>query len=50
MDGKLAFKGDYVADGNSVGAGIGDFMCGVRVDLTHKKLNEGHLLKTIAPH
>ncbi|MGU9866987.1 hypothetical protein [Kluyvera ascorbata] len=31
MDGKFAFKGDYVADGNSVGAGIGDFMCGVRI-------------------
>ncbi|RCG79769.1 hypothetical protein CSB66_0558 [Enterobacter hormaechei] len=30
MDGKLAFKGDYVAEGNSVGAGIGDFMCAVR--------------------
>lgn len=30
MDGRLAFKGDYVAEGNSVGAGIGDFLCGVR--------------------
>lgn len=30
MDGTFVFKGDYVAEGNSVGAGIGDFMCGVR--------------------
>ncbi|WP_270455380.1 hypothetical protein [Klebsiella quasipneumoniae] len=30
MDGKLAFQGDYVADGNSVGAGMGDFICAVR--------------------
>ncbi|HBL6925853.1 TPA: hypothetical protein LSH87_003763 [Citrobacter koseri] len=30
MDGKLSFKGDYVAEGSSVGAGIGDFMCAVR--------------------
>lgn len=30
MDGRLAFKGDYVAEGNSVGAGVGDFMCSVR--------------------
>lgn len=37
MDGKLAFKGDYVADGNSVGAGIGDFMCGVRIGLNTQK-------------
>ncbi|MEF3484561.1 hypothetical protein V4S92_20765, partial [Citrobacter freundii] len=37
MDGKLAFKGDYVADGNSVGAGIGDFMCGVRIGLSSQK-------------
>ena len=31
MDGSLAFKGDYVADGTSVGAGLGDFLCGVRI-------------------
>lgn len=31
MSGGLAFQGDYVADGNSVGAGIGDFICAVRV-------------------
>ena len=31
MDGSLAFKGDYVADGTSVGAGLGDFICGVRI-------------------
>lgn len=30
MDGRLDFQGDYVADGNSVGAGMGDFICGVR--------------------
>lgn len=29
MDGRFAFNGDYVAEGNSVGAGIGDFMCAV---------------------
>ncbi|WNN72860.1 hypothetical protein RIN60_05785 [Kluyvera cryocrescens] len=37
MDGRFAFKGDYVADGNSVGAGIGDFMCGVRIAANAKK-------------
>ncbi|HCJ9623957.1 TPA: hypothetical protein NWA01_001371 [Escherichia coli] len=31
MDGRLSFKGDYVADGNSVGAALGDFMCVVRI-------------------
>lgn len=31
MDGSLSFKGDYVTDGTSVGAGLGDFMCGVRI-------------------
>ena len=31
MDGRLDFQGDYVADGNSVGAGMGDFICAVRV-------------------
>ena len=31
MDGRLDFQGDYVADGNSVGAGMGDFICGVRI-------------------
>lgn len=30
LDGVLAFKGDYVADGNSIGAGMGDFICGAR--------------------
>ncbi|MCS6057028.1 hypothetical protein LNO36_17705 [Klebsiella variicola subsp. variicola] len=28
MDGRLDFQSDYVADGNSVGAGMGDFICG----------------------
>lgn len=37
MDGRFAFKGDYVADGNSVGAGIGDFMCGVRIASNSQK-------------
>lgn len=37
MDGKLAFKGDYVAEGNSVGAGIGDFICAVRVAANSQK-------------
>ncbi|MFU0866438.1 hypothetical protein [Kluyvera ascorbata] len=37
MDGRFAFKGDYVADGNSVGAGIGDFMCGVRTASNSQK-------------
>lgn len=37
MDGRLAFKGDYVAEGNSVGAGVGDFMCGVRNAVNSQK-------------
>lgn len=37
MDGRFAFKGDYVADGTSVGAGLGDFMCGVRIASKSKK-------------
>ncbi|HEF0741511.1 TPA: hypothetical protein R9C50_001434 [Escherichia coli] len=37
MDGSLAFKGDYVADGNSVGAGLGDFLCGVRIAANAQK-------------
>ncbi|MEJ0764415.1 hypothetical protein WDU34_26540, partial [Klebsiella pneumoniae] len=31
MDGRLDFQSDYIADGNSVGAGMGDFICAVRV-------------------
>ncbi|EPQ5212928.1 hypothetical protein [Klebsiella aerogenes] len=37
MDGRFAFKGDYVADGNSVGAGLGDFICGVRIAANSQK-------------
>ncbi|WP_393969278.1 hypothetical protein [Kluyvera intermedia] len=37
MDGRFAFNGDYVADGTSVGAGIGDFMCAVRIAFNSKK-------------
>lgn len=37
MDGRFAFNGDYVAEGNSVGAGIGDFMCAVRAASNSKR-------------
>lgn len=37
MDGSLAFKGDYVADGTSIGAGLGDFICGVRIATNAQK-------------
>ncbi|ENL1650986.1 hypothetical protein [Raoultella ornithinolytica] len=30
MDGRFAFKADYVAEGTSVGSALGDFMCGLR--------------------
>jgi hypothetical protein len=49
MDGSLAFKGDYVADGTSVGAGLGDFICGVRIAADAQKVEKGAYAKATDP-
>ena len=36
MQGKLDFQSDYVSQGESVGAGVGDFICLVRAGMLKK--------------
>lgn len=39
MQGNLDFQSDYISEGESVGAGVGDFMCLIRKEMLKKSNN-----------